>query len=441
MNKKSEFLGTDSIGPLIVKMSIPAVVGMIVMTLYNIVDSIFIGHKVGSLGLGAVGIVFPLMMLVVSISVGIGMGTSSIISRALGEKKHEFAEKVFENFITFIILFSIIFTVLGVFFIDQILYLLGASGNIFPYAKEYLLPIMLGISFQLLAMSLTNIVRSVGSAKTAMFSMLLGGILNILLDYYFLFVKDYGIAGAAYATVISQFVSFIFLIFYFSSKNSVLKFRRFQLDTKVLKTIFTIGMPSFIRQSLMSITGIFVNHIILIFGGELAIAAYGIIFRILMLLVMPAMGIMQGTQPIIGYNYGAKKFDRVKKTLVLSISSSTIIITLTFVLVLIFPELFIKMFTKEIPLIDFTRTALLITLFGIPLLGFQFMVQGYFQAVGKAREAFTLSLLRQVICFIPLIFILPHFIGIAGIWYSYPISDFVSSVVTFLMVRKEFLSL
>ncbi len=440
MKKKNtrEFLGEQNIPSLLLKMSLPAMIGMIVMTLYNIVDSIFIGQKFGSLGLGAVGIVFPLMMIVIAISMGFGIGASSIISRKLGEKKEDDAQKVFGNFLSFVILVSLIMSILGIIFVDKLLVFLGSSQNILPYAKAYLVPILFGLIFQTLSASLTNIVRSVGNSKTAMFSMVIGAIINIFLDYIFLFVYDFGIEGAAYATVISQLISTIYLLFYFFSKNSLLKFKLLPFEFQTLKSISIIGFPSFIRQGSMSFIGILVNHVLLDLGGDIAIAAYGIMFRILMILVLPSMGIMQGSQPIIGYNYGAKKFDRVKETLILSIKVSSIIVFVSFLLIYIFPDFFIKLFTTDNNLIEFTRNCLLIMFIGMPLIGFQFISQGYFQAIGKAREALILSLLRQVICFLPFLIILPIFFGLEGVWYVYPLADFFASIITFFMMKSEF---
>ncbi|MCA9486993.1 MAG: MATE family efflux transporter [Candidatus Woesearchaeota archaeon] len=437
MKAKSDILGTEKIPKLLLKMSAPAVVGMLVMTLYNIVDSIFIGHKVGALGLGAVGVVFPLIMLVVALSMGFGIGASSIISRKLGEKDKEHAQKVFGNFLSALLLISFLFSLFGVLFIDKLIYLLGSSDSIFPYAKQYLLPLLFGLSFQIISASLTNIVRSVGSAKTAMISMILGSLTNLVLDYLFLFVFNFGIAGAAYATVISQLLSSLFLIFYFLKKNSELRLQLLPFNIPILKSIFIIGFPSFIRQSSMSVAGIIINHILLRLGGDMALSAYTIAFRIMMVLVLPAMGIMQGSQPIIGYNYGAKKLDRVKHTLMLSIISSTAIVFISFLFIFFFPELCINLFTKDSELISFTSHALTLIILSSPLIGFQFMVQGYFQAIGKAKEALILSMMRQVICLIPLLFIFPILFGLNGVWIAYPVSDIISSTVTAILLRKE----
>lgn len=438
MKHKSEFLGTEKISSLLLKMSLPTTIGMIVMTLYTIIDSIFIGQKVGALGLAAVGIVFPFLMFVISISMGIGLGASSIISRKLGEKDYKHAQEVFDTFITFLLITSVTLSVLGIIFIDKLLIFLGSSEAILPYAKAFLLPLLIGLIFQMFSASLTNIVRSFGSAKTAMFSMIFSGILNAILDYIFLFVYNFGMAGAAWATVISQVTSFVFLIWHFRSGKAGIHIEIKMYNPKILKSIFTIGFPSFIRQASMSVIGILVNHMMKLHGGDVAIAGYGIIFRILMILVMPAMGIMQGSQPIIGYNYGAKNFKRVKDVLKLGIIVSTSIILMSFVIIYSFPEIFIKLFTNDLELIDFTRKGLLIMLVGFPLIGFQFMSQGYFQAIGKAKEALILSLLRQTICFLPLVLILPIFFGLNGIWYSYPISDLISSIITYFMMQNEF---
>lgn len=440
MSKNNDFLGDLSIGKLLFKMSLPATIGMLVMTLYNVVDSIFIGHFVGSLGLAAVTIVFPFMMLIIALSVGFGMGASSIISLKFGEKNHDSANKTFGNFLFLIIFLTTIITSISYFFLEEILILFGSSQTILPYAKEYFSIILFGLFFQMFSAAINNIIRSEGSAKTAMFTMLIGAISNILLDYVFIVNFNMGITGAAIATVIAQGLSFIFSMYYFIFGNSILKITLKYLipDLKLIKEILIIGFPSFTRQASMSLIGIVMNNSLKFYGGDLFIAAYGIIFRLMMILIMPAMGILQGTQPIIGYNYGAKKYLRVKETLKLSIKSSTIIISIAYVFIMLFPKIFITMFTTDPELIEITAHITRIMFITMPVIGFQFIAGGFFQSIGKPMPALTVSLLRQFILLLPLLLILPLIFGLDGVWYSYPISDILSLIVVTYIFKKEY---
>lgn len=441
--KDKEFFGKDSIGKLLFKMSLPATIGMLVMTLYNVVDSIFIGKYVGSLGLAGVTISFPVVMLIIAIAVGFGIGASSIISRKFGEKNEEDAHKVFGNFMSVVFILSILITVLGLLFIDQILIFLGSTPTILPYAKDYFKIILFGLFFQMFTASLNNIIRSQGNAKTAMFAMIIGAVINIILDYVFIVIYGYGVKGAAYATIISQFVSCLFSLRFFFTNRSFLKlsFNNLIINKLVVSEIFKIGLPSFARQSSMSVVGVIMNISLSFYGGDIAIASYGIVYRLMMILVMPSMGILQGSMPIIGFNYGAKKISRVKDTLILAIKSSTVIIIACYLFIMVFPDFFVKLFTDEKDLIFFTVSALKIMFFALPIVGFQFVAGGFYQAIGDAKSALILSLLRQFIVIIPLILILPLFFGIVGIWYAYPIADIFSGIITFFVLRKDFVKL
>jgi len=440
MKKNNDFLWELSIGKLLLKMSLPATIGMLVMTLYNIVDSIFIGHYVGTLGLGAVIITFPLMMLIIALSMGFGIGASSIISLKFGEKNHDYANKVFGNFLFLIFFLGLFISIFCYIFIDKILIFFGSSIGILPYAKSYFSIIVFGIFFQMFSASTNNIIRSEGSAKTSMMIMISGAFLNIILDYIFIVYLNLGISGVAMATVISQIITFLLTISYFLFGKSILKIylKNIIPDMKIVKNIIIIGFPSFARQSSMSIVGIVMNNSIKFYGSDLVMAGYGILFQLMMLLIMPVMGILQWTQPIVGYNYGAKKYLRIKEVLKLSIKSSTIIITTTYILIMYFPELFIRLFTSDIQLIEITKHIAKIMLFMMPVIAFQFIVGGFFQSIGKAKPALIVSLLRQFILLLPMILILPLFFGLDGLWYSYPIADFFSLFLVYYIFKKEY---
>jgi len=440
MNNKTRILGEMSIGKLLFKMSVPATIGMLVMALYNVVDAIFIGHFIGSVGLAAVSIVFPIMMIIIALSVGFGIGASSLISLEFGKKNIENANHIFNNFLFSITSISIIISIIFYFFIDEILIFLGSNTQIFPFAKEYFLIIIFGIFFQMFSASVNNIIRTEGAAKTAMITMIIGAVLNIILDYVFLVILNYGISGIALSTIIAQFFQFLFTLYYFVFSKSTLKIKinYFLPKIIIIKQILSLGFPSFVRQSSMSIVGIIMNNLLKNYGGVLEIAAYGIIFRVLMMIIMPAMGIVQGVQPIIGFNYGAKKYIRVKETLKLSIKISSSIMLFTYLLVMIYPEIFIKIFSTDPKLIETTSSFIRIMFLLIPFIGFQFIAGGFFQSIGKAKPALIISLFRQIIMLIPLLIILPLIFGIMGIWYAYPISDFISLILTYYLFNKEY---
>ncbi len=440
MNEKTRILEEMSIGKLLIKMSLPATIGMLIMTLYNVVDAIFIGHIIGSLGLAAVSVVFPIMMVIIAISLGFGIGASSLISLNLGKKKFLKANSIFNNFLLLVILLGVVLSLCSYLFINKLLILVGSSEKIFSLSKIYFSIIIIGIPFQMISASLNNIIRAEGSAKVAMSTMIIGAVLNIILDYTFLVILHLGISGIAYATIIAQFFQFLFTVFYFFSKFSVLKInlKLMKLKLNLIKQISKLGLPSFIRQSSLSLVGIIMNNLLTHYGSVLDIAAYGILFRVSMIIIMPAAGILQGTQPIIGYNYGAKKFKRVKDVLKLSIKSSTLIMFSVAVCVMFFPEIFVRIFTNDEKLIGITSHIIRIVFIFISFIGFQFVVSGFFQSIGKAKPAIFLSLLRRVFVLIPLILILPIFFGINGIWYSYPISDAMTLTVSGILFYKEY---
>lgn len=440
MDKKTKFLGELSIGKLLFKMSLPATIGMLVMTLYNVIDSIFVGQFIGVNGLTAITIVFPIMMLIISISMGIGIGTSSIISLNLGEKNYKNANKYFGNFIFLIFSIGLILTLFSYFFIDDILILFGSSSAVLPLAKAYFSIIILGIFFQMFIASSNNIIRAEGAAKTAMTTMLIGAILNIILDYVFVVIIPLGISGIALSTVVAQFFSFSFSLYYFIFKSDIFTFsiKNIIPDFKKIKKILSFGFPSFARQSSMSLIAMIMNNSLKFYGGDIAIAAYGIIFRLMMILIMPAMGILQGTQAIIGFNYGAKKYLRVKEVLKLSIKSSTIIIFSVYIFIMLFPRIFITLFTTDEHLIKITIEFTRIMFITLPVIGFQFIAGGFFQSIGKPMSALIVSLLRQFILLLPLILILPLIFGLNGVWYAYPISDIISFIIVFFIFKKDY---
>jgi len=441
---RSKQLGEEKISKLLLKFSIPAIIGMVVNALYNFVDRIFIGNGVGSLGIAGITISFPLMLIVFAFAMLIGFGATSLISIKLGENKKEEAELIMGNGLVLLIFISATISGLGLIFIDPLLQIFGASATVLPYARDYLTIILWGTVFMTVSFGMNNFIRAEGNPKIAMFTMLIGAILNIILDPIFIFVFNWGIKGAALATIIAQMVSTTWVLSYFLSGKSTLNLRsqNLKLQFPTAKKIAAIGSAPFAMQLAASLLNVIMNNSLNFYGGDVAVAGVGIINSILTLNLMPIFGINQGAQPIIGFNYGAQKFDRVKEGLKLAIIAATLVVTLGFLATRLFPQQFIALFNRDDPeLIAFGAEAIRIFFFFLPIIGFQIVSASYFQAVGKPKKAMFLTLSRQVLLFIPLLLILPRFLGLKGILYAAPISDIGSSLLTGLWLLMEIKSL
>ena len=435
----SRQLEEGSITSLIIKFSGPAIVGMLVMSIYNVVDRIFIGNGVGTLGLAGVTVGFPIITLIMAMTMLIGIGATAIISLRLGEKKPTEAEQVMGNALTLLVVLSIILTVIGLLFLDPLLQRFGASANVLPYAREYMRIILLGTVFQVISFGVNNFIRAEGNPGTAMFTMVIGAVLNIILDPIFIFVFGMGVAGAALATIISQAVSAIWVMAYFFRGHSLLKFRRQFLRPQraIVRETVCVGMPAFLKQLGTSLIIIILNNSLLHYGGDMAISAFGVVHSVLTLLLMPIFGISQGIQPIIGYNYGALKFKRVKQTLWLAILIATAIVVAGFLGIVLFPDRFVRLFSDDPELLAAGSVALKTFLLFLPILGFQVIGANYFQAVGKPRQAVFLNLSRQIIFFIPALIILPRYFDVMGIWMVGPFADLLSSILTAIWLVME----
>ena len=435
---RSKQLGEENIGKLLMKFSIPAIVGMLVNALYNVVDRIFIG-QVDTLALSGVTITFPISIIIMAFGMLVGIGAAALISIRLGQQKKEEAEHILGNAFALIIIISLIVTTLGLIFLEPMLLKFGASADTMPYAKQYITIILIGTVFQSVGFGLNNIIRAEGNPRIAMFTMLIGGILNTIMDPIFIFVFHMGTRGAAIATVISQIVNTVWVLYYFLGGKSVLKilYKNLRLDTKVVKSIFAIGMSPFSMQIAASIVTIISNKSLVKYGGDVSLGAMGAIMSIAMLVLMPIFGINQGCQPIIGYNYGAKRYDRVKHALKLAIIAATTITTTGFIIIQLFSEQLISIFSNDPALIEVGARGIKIYLFMLPVIGFQIVSSNYFQAVGKAKISIFLGLSRQVILLIPLLFILPRFFELNGVWASAPTSDIISSILTAVFLFVE----
>jgi putative MATE family efflux protein len=429
---QSQALGQEKISKLLWDFSIPAIVGMVVNALYNIVDSIFVGNGVGDIGLTAVTIAFPIMIILMAIGMLIGIGASTLVSIRLGEQKHQDAEIILGNAFTLIIIAVLPTTAVALLFLDQILVLLGAEPNVLPYAREFTRIILIGSIFMHIGFGLNNIIRAEGNPKVAMATMLIAAILNTALNPLFIFVFKLGIAGSALATVAAQAVSATWVLRYLTSDKSVIKLRltNLRLDKGIVYEIVKIGLSPFIMQLAASVVSVIYNYSLLRYGGELAVAAVGIINRVAMLILMPVFGISQGVQPILGYNYGARNYARMIEVIKLGMYAATAVSILGFIATQLFATPIVRVFNDNPELIAIGSSGLKVFLIMLPIIGFQIIGANYFQAVGKAGYAIFLSMSRQVIILIPAIIILPHFFGLSGIWFAGPVADFVSSLLT-----------
>jgi len=441
---RSKQLGEDSISQLLLKFSIPAIVGMLVQALYNIVDRIFIGQGVGSLGIAGVTIGFPIMILMMAFGMLVGIGATSLISLRLGEQKKDEAELIMANGMVLLIVISLALSILGLVFLNPLLKMFGASSDVLPYAREYLSIILLGAVFQGIGFGMNNFIRAEGNPRTAMMTMLIGAILNIILDPIFIFTFDWGIRGAAFATILSQGVSSAWVLYYFLGGKSLLKIRvrYFSLQASVVGQIFAIGSAPFAMQLAASVLNAILNKSLVVYGGDVAVSAMGVVNSVVMLILMPIFGLNQGAQPIIGYNYGAGNYDRVKETLKLAAAAATAFVIVGFVVTRLFPESIIRLFNREdLQLIEIGAHSLQVFLIALPIIGFQIVSANYFQAVGKPKQAMILSLSRQVLVLIPAVLILPRFFELNGILYAGPLSDVISSIITGVWILRELKSL
>ncbi len=431
-------LGTEPVGKLLLKYSIPAVIGMIVNGLYNVVDRIFIGNipDVGSLAISGLGVSLPIMTIFVAFGMLTGVGGAANVSIKLGEGKREVAEKVLANALMLAVIIGITLTTISMLFIDEILFAFGASGDSLPFAKEYINTIIYGSTFNILAMTLNNHIRGDGAPKLSAIIMVVGCGMNIVLDALFIFGFEMGIRGAALATVISQTVTAIMgLSYYLKGKSNVrLKKENLKLDKKVIGLIVAIGSAPFAMQLAASTVQVISNNMLKTYGGDLAIGAMATINSVLMMIGMPIMGINQGAQPIIGYNFGAKLYDRSEKTLKISIAVATIGLLIGWSCVMLFSNTIVSVFNPEPELVAISADGIRKYLLCMPLMATSMLSSNYMQSIGKAKQAMFLGLLRQVILLTPLMLILPSFLGLDGVWYSMPIADVLSVTITLIVL-------
>lgn len=438
--KNIEELSSANVGRLMLKYFIPAFIGVFVNALYNIVDRIFIGQGVGAEALSGISVVFPVMLIVMAFGMLIGIGSAVFVSINLGKKEFDNAEKTLGTGFALMMVVSVLIMIIIYSLKIPILKSFGSTDETFQYANDYLDIIIAGIPFMVIGFSLNNIIRSEGNARIAMISMILSAGINIILDPVFIFWFDMGVKGAAYATNIAMLALMLWVLFHFRGKRSVIKLHRknIRIDLPTAGEIIAIGMAPFAMQIANSVVQGLLNKKLIVFGGDLAVGAMGIINSVISLVVMAMVAVNMASQPIIGFNYGAKSVGRVKQALRISIIAATAVSVFAFIAVQAGPGLIVKLFNKDsLVLYEIAVDGLRIVTLALPFVGFQVVASHFFQAIGKAKISIFATLFRQVILLIPFLFILPGFWDINGIWFSYPFSDTLSAIVVFFLLLRQ----
>ncbi|MDO4589352.1 MAG: MATE family efflux transporter [Fusobacterium sp.] len=445
MKNKHQFMGSEKITKLLIQFSLPAIIGMIVNALYSIVDRIYIGNikDVGHFAIAGVGLTFPVTIFVFAFAVLIGLGGATNISLNLGKKQKDEAEHYLGNAICFGTIISTVIAIFVLFFMNGLVEKLGGSENTSKYTIEYLRIVAIGFPATIVGYVANAGIRSDGNPKMSMVTLLIGAIINIVLDPIFIFGMDMGVAGAAWATIISQYISALWTIYYFKSRFSGLKLYTKDLPLKWerIRNIMAMGSAPFALQIGSSLVNYTFNHTLKIYGGDNSIGAMAIIQAIVIFLAMPIFGINQGLQPILGYNYGAKLYARVREALRKAILGASIICIFDFLIIQFLSKYFIFIFTREKALLDIASFGLRINTIMFPIIGFQIISSVYFQAVGKPKLSLFISLSRQIIILIPCIIVMSRMFGLTGIWFAAPTSDFISTAITFILIKKEMKSL
>lgn len=434
----SNELGTQSIPKLLIKQAVPASIGILVMSLNILVDTIFVGHWIGSTAIAAINVVLPVSFFIGALGMAIGIGGSSIISRALGATNRPKALKTFGNQITLTVLVTVLLATIGLAFKDAIILSFGGKGAIFEPAKIYYTIVLYGVPFLALFMMGNTVIRAEGKPKFAMYAMMIPSVSNLVLDYVFINVLDYGMEGAAWATTISYVLCFGFILWFFITQSELkIKLPHFALNLSVVSEIGSLGVVTLARQAVVSVTYSFMNNILYDLGGETSVTAYAIVARMLMFAMFPVLGITQGFLPIAGFNYGAHNYERVRETINTAIKYASILATVVFIILVAFPETITRMFTTNEDVIRETPSAMRWVFAATPIIAIQLIGAAYFQAIGKAIPALLLTLTRQGFFFIPLIFILPMYYGELGVWMAFPIADVFATILTAYFLNRE----
>lgn len=432
-------LGTEKISKLLMQYALPSIIAMTASILYNIIDSIFIGHIVGPMAISALAISMPLMTITAAFGALIGSGAASLLSIKLGQNDHKSAMEILGNVILLNVIIGTVLGLLGIIFLDEILYAFQASEATIGYARDFMRIILLGNVFTHLYLGLNNVLRASGYPKMSMTVMLIAVGTNIVLVVLFVVILGWGISGAALATVLAQFGAMMIQLRHFMDKKQFIRIERayLKLKTPIIKGILSIGMAPFFMNLCSSIVILFINTALQKNGGDIAIGAYGIVSRFVMIFIMTVMGLNQGMQPIVGYNYGARHFGRVKRAFWLTVIVATCVTTVGFVIGMFLPKYVGRVFVTDQALIDAAARALRIICITFPLIGFQMVSSTFFQAIGKAPKAILLSLTRQMLFLLPLLIFLPDMWGTDGVWWSMPIADFFSVLLAVFLIVKQ----
>lgn len=442
-NDRTNILGFEKVGKLLLKYSLPAIIGMTATSLYNVIDRMFIGNGVGPLAISGLAITMPIMNLTAAFGALIGAGASTMVSIRLGQQRKNDATLILGNALILNFILGLFITVTGLIFLDPLLKAFGASEATLPYARSFMQIILLANLFNHNFIGLNNVMRASGYPQKAMWSSILTVMVNLCLAPLFIFVFKWGIRGAATATAISQFTGFWWVMAHFINKGSFIHFQKgyFRLKRRIVLDIFSIGMSPFLMNVCSCIVAIIINKSMITYGGslgDLAVGAYGIANSIAFLFVMIVMGLNMGMQPISGYNYGARKNDRVKKVYKLTVIAGISITTFGFILSTLFPGTIVSAFTNNAQMTGLSKIALRFVMMVFPIVGFQMVTSNFFQSIGKAKLSIFLSLSRQLIFLIPGLLIFPHFFGLKGVWISLPVADFSASLVTLSVLTFQF---
>jgi len=431
-------LGTKPVGKLLMQYALPAIIAMTAASLYNMVDSIFIGQGVGPLAISGLALTFPFMNLSAAFGAAVGVGASTCISVKLGQRDYKTAQNILGNTVTLNVIVGIVFSIVSLIFLDDILYFFGASKQTIPYARDYMIIILLGNVFSHMYFGMNAVLRAAGKPRLAMYATMFTVIMNTILDPLFIYLLELGIRGAAIATILSQIMALAWQMRLFTDKRQLLHLRKgtYKLQQTIVKNIIGIGMSPFLMNVCACVVVIFINKGLLVYGGDLAVGAYGIANRVAFIFVMVVMGINQGMQPIAGYNYGAQQTDRLMKVVKLAMIAATSVTCAGFLIGELCPRLCARLFTSDPQLISMASRGIMITMVTFPIIGYQMVVTNFFQSIGKAKISIFLSLSRQMIFLLPLLFVLPLEFGVDGVWYSMPVSDIIAAVVTLgIMIR------
>jgi putative MATE family efflux protein len=435
-NRNHSILNTDRIGPLLLKLTMPAFFGMFVQTLYNVISTIFVGHYVGTLGIGGLTIVFPLQMLAFGFGMMVGIGGASLISRQLGGQKHSEAEKTLGNGFTISLILAVIVAIVVLPFMDFWLRLIGASDVVLPYAKDYLVFVIAGSFFSIFATALLSFARAEGNARVGMTAMIIGALLSIGLSALFIIVFDMGVKGAGLATMISQFVSMSYLLAYYLTGSSYLKLSvsNFRPDFRILKDILAIGIGAFTQTVASSLSMMILLRLVVSYGGDNALYAFGIVQRLMMFAIMPGMVIGQGAQPILGYNLGAKRYHLLLKTISIAAITSTILSVLVFLVLYFIPEPLVRIFTNDPAAVSTGGYVAKLIFLSMPLMGAIQLGTQIFQAIGKALQALITAIVRPIVFLIPLVFTMSKAFELDGVFLSLPASDFLTFILILFLI-------